>query len=567
MIHIDSLILEEFYNENKDFFENAKVQKIQQPTRKEIILQLRKNAQTGGETKKFYININPEYHHVCFMSKDNEKRRCLEIPKQPPMFCMLLRKHMEGAKILKINKPENERILELFFENYNELGDRIEECLSIELMGKHSNIVLYNTDNNIILGCAHNIGSEKSKERELAGGLPYIYPPKQNKKNLLMTRFDWFESALLKSNDSIKKSISSRYFSLSQIMIEDICKQIDVNADEIAKDIKKEDAQKLFVALHEFFEKQNKNYTVSKDYEKYSCVLELEKKYDSINELLDDYFSFHIEKNIVLSMKTSLNTKINKELKKLNNTLKNQQKQLEKEEKAKLYMLKGNLLTANAYQLKKGEKITALKDYETEEMIEIELDENMTPIENANRYFALYNKTKKACQIAKEMSDETLTEINYYKEILYSIEEANTPEELKEITEEFEPETKQIHNKKNKSDSQISIEKKEINSFTIYVGKNHKQNDYLYSKISSPNDMWFHVLNTPGSHVIIKSQNKTTPDDNTILEAAKLAKQYSTAKNSSKVPVVYTLRKYIKRPQNTKSGFVVYKNETEIVVN
>ena len=567
MIHIDSLILEEFYNENKDFFENAKVQKIQQPTRKEIILQLRKNAQTGGETKKFYININPEYHHVCFMSKDNEKRRCLEIPKQPPMFCMLLRKHMEGAKILKINKPENERILELFFENYNELGDRIEECLSIELMGKHSNIVLYNTDNNIILGCAHNIGSEKSKERELAGGLPYIYPPKQNKKNLLMTRFDWFESALLKSNDSIKKSISSRYFSLSQIMIEDLCKQINVNADEIAKDIKKEDAQKLFVALHEFFEKQNKNYTVSKDYEKYSCVLELEKKYDSINELLDDYFSFHIEKNIVLSMKTSLNTKINKELKKLNNTLKNQQKQLEKEEKAKLYMLKGNLLTANAYQLKKGEKATVLKDYETEEMIEIELDENMTPIENANRYFALYNKTKKACQIAKEMSDETLTEINYYKEILYSIEEANTPEELKEITEEFEPETKQIQNKKNKSDAQISIEKKEINSFTIYVGKNHKQNDYLYSKISSPNDMWFHVLNTPGSHVIIKSQNKTTPDDNTILEAAKLAKQYSTAKNSSKVPVVYTLRKYIKRPQNTKSGFVVYKNETEIVVN
>lgn len=567
MIHIDSLILEEFYNENKDFFENAKVQKIQQPTRKEIILQLRKNAQTGGETKKFYININPEYHHVCFMSKDNEKRRCLEIPKQPPMFCMLLRKHMEGAKILKINKPENERILELFFENYNELGDRIEECLSIELMGKHSNIVLYNTDNNIILGCAHNIGSEKSKERELAGGLPYIYPPKQNKKNLLMTRFDWFESALLKSNDSIKKSISSRYFSLSQIMIEDICKQINVNADEIAKDIKKEDAQKLFVALHEFFEKQNKNYTVSKDYEKYSCVLELEKKYDSINELLDDYFSFHIEKNIVLSMKTSLNSKINKELKKLNNTFKNQQKQLEKEEKAKLYMLKGNLLTANAYQLKKGEKITVLKDYETEEMIEIELDENMTPIENANRYFALYNKTKKACQIAKEMSDETLTEINYYKEILYSIEEANTPEELKEITEEFEPESKQTQNKKNKSDSQISIEKKEINSFTIYVGKNHKQNDYLYSKISSPNDMWFHVLNTPGSHVIIKSQNKTTPDDNTILEAAKLAKQYSTAKNSSKVPVVYTLRKYIKRPQNTKSGFVVYKNETEIVVN
>ena len=125
MIHIDSLILEEFYNENKDFFENAKVQKIQQPTRKEIILQLRKNAQTGGETKKFYININPEYHHVCFMSKDNEKRRCLEIPKQPPMFCMLLRKHMEGAKILKINKPNKSAFLKSKMLSIKKKGESI----------------------------------------------------------------------------------------------------------------------------------------------------------------------------------------------------------------------------------------------------------------------------------------------------------------------------------------------------------------------------------------------------------------------------------------------------------
>ena len=250
MLNIDSLLLEDFYNENKDFLINARVQKIQQPTRREVILQLRNNA----ESKKLYININPEYYHVCFMSKDNEIKRDIQIPKQPPMFCMLLRKHMEGARIVGVNKPDFERILELNFENYNELGDKIEECLSIELMGKHSNIVLYNTDNNIILGCAHNIGEEKSKERELAGGLPYIYPPRQNKKNLLNTRSDHFISHLKKSQLPLKKTVAEKYYALSQAVVEDICDINNISANQNASLLSDTDIKVLFVALHEFLE-------------------------------------------------------------------------------------------------------------------------------------------------------------------------------------------------------------------------------------------------------------------------------------------------------------------------
>lgn len=173
MISIDSLLAEAFVEENRAFFEGAKVQKIQQPTRKELILHLRSNF----ESKKFYINIHPRFHHAALMNKENEAKRNLKIPAQPPMFCMLLRKHMEGAKIVRINKPENERIIELFFENYDEIGAKVEECLSIELMGKHSNIVLYNTDNNIILGCAHNIGSEKAKKGNLRAVCPTFTRP------------------------------------------------------------------------------------------------------------------------------------------------------------------------------------------------------------------------------------------------------------------------------------------------------------------------------------------------------------------------------------------------------
>ena len=566
MLQIDSLLLEAFYLENKDFFENAKVQKIQQPTRKELLIQLRKNTPNGAETKKLYININPQHYHICFVNSQTEAKRNLIIPNQPPMFCMLLRKHMDGAKIVKANKPENERIMELYFENYNEIGDRIEECLSIELMGKHSNIVLYNTDNNIILGCAHNIGEEKSKERELSGGLPYIYPPKQDKKDILKTRFDWFESALLKSNESIKKSISQRYFSLSQFMVEEICNTQNVNAEKIAKEITKEEAQILFISLHEFMEKNNKIFSVSKDYTKYSCVNNYEIKYSTINDMIDDYYSTNINKNLIENLKSNLKTRINKEIKKLENTYEKQKKQLERKEKIDLYQKKGELLTANCYAIKKGIKKISLLDYEKNEYIEIELDEEKTAIENAQRYFALYNKGKKSFIVAKEMSEKTKEEIDYLKQILFDIEICSQYSELQDIAEEFTKE--EAPNKSKKKNKEINVEKREIDNITIYIGKNNKQNDYLYSKISSPEDLWFHTLNTPGSHIILKkSASSQIVKDETILKVAQIAKEFSSAKNSTKVPVVYTLRKYIKRPNNTKSGFVVYKNETEIMVN
>ena len=186
MITFDSLTLKAWIKENKNFLEGARIQKIQQPTRRDFVLTLR----SSGETRKLYININPQYYHVCFMSKDNETRRLIEIPQKPPMFCMQLRKYLENAKISKVNQPEYERILEFYIETYNELSEKIYLCLAVELMGKHSNVVLYSYDTNIILGCAHNVGAEKSREREMAGTLPYIYPPKQKKLDILQLCYE-----------------------------------------------------------------------------------------------------------------------------------------------------------------------------------------------------------------------------------------------------------------------------------------------------------------------------------------------------------------------------------------
>lgn len=230
-----------------------------------------------------------------------------------------------------------------------------------------------------------------------------------------------------------------------------------------------------------------------------------------------------------------------------------------------MYMTKGNLLTANSYAVSAGQKSVTLTDYETNTPVEIQLDETLSVIDNAKRYFALYNKTKKAYQVAQEMSEQTKEEIDYLNQLLFDIDICDNFEELKEIAQEFEPPQKID---KKKKEENIKLTKEEIDGFTVYIGKNNKQNDYLYSKISSGDDVWFHVLNTPGSHVIAKTGSSSQQlKDETVLKIAKLAKQYSTAKNSTKAAVVYTLRKYIKRPNNTKSGFVVYKNETEIVVD
>ena len=187
MITFDSLTLNAFIIENLNFLLGGRINKIQQPTRRELILSIRNQ----GETKSFYINIDPKFYHLCFTSIENIKKKQVKIPDKPPVFCMLLRKYIQNTRISKVVQPENERILELYFETYNELKDKIYLCLAIELMGKYSNIILYNCDTNIIIGCAHNVGSEKSSIREVYGTIPYIYPPKQNNDIFLYKRYDF----------------------------------------------------------------------------------------------------------------------------------------------------------------------------------------------------------------------------------------------------------------------------------------------------------------------------------------------------------------------------------------
>ncbi|CCY63703.1 fibronectin/fibrinogen-binding protein [Clostridium sp. CAG:967] len=470
MITFDSLTLKAWLEENQEYLKGARIQKIQQPTRRDFVFSIRK----GGETKKLYININPQCYHVCFMNKENEAKRLIEIPQKPPMFCMLLRKYLENAVISKVEQPPYERILEFYIETFNELSEKIYLCLAIELMGKHSNVILYSYDTNLIIGCAHNVGAEKSKEREMAGGLPYIYPPGRPK--------NWY------SNEN-----------------------------------------------------------------------SLSVECDDFNSKIDDYYAECIHNDKFKKIQDTYKQLITRRLKKDENSLKKMMYRLEKEFNADKYRLYGDLIMANLYNLKDYSKFVKVYDYENNKDITIELDETRTLKDNANKFYKLYNKGKTSVEKLTELTDNLRNSINYYEQILYSLEIASSVEDLFEITSEIETE------KEKKSVKKSAVEPLELNidGCKVFVGRNNRQNDYIVSKLSRDEDIWLHTKDCAGSHVLLRCDN---PSDELILKCAELAKEYSKGKNSSKVGVIYTKRKYLKKPPAANLGYVTYKNEREIIL-
>lgn len=488
--HFDFLTLSVFLRENIEFLAGARIQKIQQPTRREIIFGMRNQ----GQSRKFYVNISPQFFHACFMAEQNEKKRYIEIPKHPPMFCMLLRKYLEGAKIAKVHQPEGERILEFYFETYDETGEKIYLCLAIELMGKHSNVILYNYDTNVIIGCAHNVGSDKSRERELIGGLPYTYPPKHNL------------SALNNDQDIYPpKSMNRNFFGFYELLKSEI----------------------------------------------------------NVNEQIDSYFANLQQQQKTKEVKSKLFSFVNARLKKIEKALEKIQKQSSKSEDADFYRKNGDLIMANLYQGKDFCKSIELIDYETNQPLKIKLDEKLSLKENAQVFYKLYNKAKTSNLKSQEMIENIGTEKQYFEQVLYSVEEADNIEDLFEIQEEVGI----LKEQKKQKTKEFNILSKKIDGFNVYIGKNNKQNDYIVSKLARDQDLWFHTHNIAGSHVLLRIESGQTVNDKIIFECAKLAKEYSSAKDSSKVGVIYTKAKNLKKPPGANPGYVIYKNEHEIIID
>lgn len=574
MINFDSLCLKYFGSEFAQILTSGRIQKIQQPSRKEIIL----NIRSLGQNYPLYININPQYPHLCVMTKHGEKQREVENPQKPPMFCMLLRKYIEGSKIKKINIPNHERIFEIFVDSYSELGDTEELVLSVELMGKYSNIILYKNSDKTIIGCAHNIGSEKSRVRELSGGLPYIYPEQPQKKDILSTSKEEFFHDMKLLHQPIFWELNQLYYDISVPMAKELCDCCNIYSD--FEKISAIETQKIFDLYDKTcsaLSSMTLNPSISSDKSTYS-IFSLKKEenqtyYSSINEMLNDYFGHFVFEDKMNKIKNKILNITNKNIKYLKKEIEKLTPTQNDSEKALKYKQIGDILAANLYMLTEKQNSVTLKNfYDNNNDITITLNPSISINDNIQKYYKLHSKAKTAMVMNKQRIEKLKEDLYYFLEIQTSTNYADKISTLLEIKEELVSqkilEDTQHVEKKQKIKNTIELDREEINGYTIFIGKNNKQNDYIVSKISRPNDIWMHAQNMPGSHILIKlPPGEETPPDNILLRGAQLAAYYSQGRNSKKVEILYTKRKYLKKPPGAKPGYVTYTEEKTIVVD
>lgn len=517
---LDSLTLQYFYQENYDFINGAIVQKIQLPTRHEIILNIRNLNQDKPQNKKLYININPKYPHICFIDEKTTKLRDIEIPIKPPMFCMQLRKYLNGSKIKDFKIVKYERILELYFDYFDEIGSLTRICLALEFMGKHSNIILYNATNKTIIGAMHNISADKSSIREIYGGINYIYPPLKEKLDILNVSYSTFFE-IAKNKDI--KLISDNFYYFNQSLLESIFENHD-NLEDIFHF-----AQKL---------------------QSGTCIDFISNFWggNTINNAIDNYFSALAFEEILKNKKAKLKKYLSNDIKKLSKMA----SIIPDSSKAEKYKENADLIMSYLYYP------DGLKEYN------IELDETLDLNQNAQKYYQMYKKARTTFEHSQTRFQEAKEKLEYLETIIFNIENSLNFDELKEIKNEI-IDLGYIQDKKEKIES--AIEKVEYKGFEIYIGKNNKQNDFLISKIAQNEDLWFHGYNFPSSHVILKiPNNKKEPSADILEYCAKLTKQNSKARNGGKASIIMTKRKNLKKPPNTYLGYVTYKNEIEIVI-
>jgi len=571
MINFDSLSLKALISEIEPILTEGRVQKVQQPSKNELLLTIRALRQTH----KLYICVDPKYPHVSILSTEDEELRNIEIPKKPPMFCMLLRKHMEGAKINAVEQPNFERILEIKFDSYNEVGERTPMILSCEFMGKHSNIVLYNYETNVIQGCAHPVSHEKSRERELAGGLPYIYPPKQDKYDLTKISTEQFFELAKIMNAPVNVWLNEKFGFISKALATEFCNflEIDIEKNKISA-VSQQKISYLYELIIDTINFENINPSISKD-KKYYSIIAIDKSIkwtsvDSVNSMIDLYFGNQVFMDKFSRLKNYLAGIVKKELKKQSTQLSQHLKTFDSDEKQEKYRQYADIIMANLYKITQGLEYIELENFfDANKIIKIPLDKMLSPNANAQKYYKLYNKGKNAAVHARELAEKIRQEIEYLESIRESINLAENLSDLKEIEQELISQNliKSNNFKESKKEKIKLTEFISSDGFNILVGKNNRQNEFLL-KIANPEDIWLHTLNIPGSHVLIKMpQNVHEVPKITLHEAVYLAAYYSQARESSNVSVVYTRKKFVKKPSGSKPGFVIFTHEKTIVVN
>ena len=534
----DGFFLHHMTAELQEKLQGGRIQKINQPFEQELVLHIRSQRQS----LKLLISAHSVFGRIQLTQTDFTN------PKVPNTFTMILRKYLQGAIIESIQQLENDRILEIAVSNKDEIGDQIQATLIVEIMGKHSNIILVDKSENKIIEAIKHIGFSQNSYRTILPSSTYIYPPKTQAKNPFSIGDEkLFE--ILSTQDLTPKNL--------QIIFQGLGRD---TATELAAQLRS-DRLKQF---RHFFQEKSQPSLTEKSYAAVAFA-DSQETFASLSELLDYYYQDKAERDRVAQQANELIKRVASELEKNRKKLVKQQEELQATDHAEDFRQKGELLTTYLHQVPNDQPVVTLDNYYTGQAINIALDVALTPSQNAQRYFKKYQKLKEAVKHLTNLIEETKASIAYLESVELLLQQASLSE-IDELREEL-IETgylKRRHRekiaKRQKPERYLASDGKTI----ILVGKNNLQNDELSFKMAKKGELWFHAKDIPGSHVIITEN--LDPSDEVKTDAAELAAYFSKARHSNLVQVDMIEAKKLHKPTGGKPGFVTYRGQKTLRV-
>ncbi len=530
---------------------NGRLSKIYQPFEQDLILVFRKNR----KNYQLLISANAQYPRI-YLTKET-----IANPDKAPTFVMVLRKYLEGSVLKSIKQVGVDRIINFEFSNRNELGDQIKLILSVELMGRHSNVILYNQKDNHIIDLLKRINPDENRARILLPRAKYELPPLKPGLNGFKIDKNNFEK-LKKENpdpaDLVRKMDGMDRDDHQELLgyLED-----EYSYDSFKTFFNQFDNPKAFVL------KTPKNKRRIYLYLPYHLELEKESSDSDLNHALDEFYEYQANRDWVKQKASKVERVVKNEQKKLSKKVIKLKKQLDLAENSEGYRIRGEILNAHLNEVKPGMKKVALPNYyNNNQPLEIRLDPALSPARNAQKYFTRYKKLRDSIKHVNEQIKIAQENLTYFDSIQTAIDNAD-PEDINQINDELI--NQGYIKKQNKRRRRKKITERNLNKFKlssgkiVFVGKNNYQNDWLTLKKANKTDYWFHVKNMPGSHVILRDDHPTEQD---IQEAAEIAAYFSKGKLSAHVQVDYVQDKRVKKPNGAKPGFVIYTGQNSIQV-
>ena len=535
----DGFFLHHMVEELRRELVNGRIQKINQPFEQELVLQIRSNRQSH----RLLLSAHPVFGRIQLT------QTTFENPAQPSTFIMVLRKYLQGALIESIEQVENDRIVEMTVSNKNEIGDHIQATLIIEIMGKHSNILLVDKSSHKILEVIKHVGFSQNSYRTLLPGSTYIAPPSTESLNPFTIKDEkLFE--ILQTQETTAKNLQSLFQGLGR---------------DTANELESILVSEKLSTFRNFFNQETQPCLTETSFSPVPFANQVGEPFTSLSDLLDTYYKDKVERDRVKQQASELIRRVENELQKNRHKLKKQEKELLATDNAEEFRQKGELLTTFLHQVPNDQDQVILDNYYTNQPITIALDKALTPNQNAQRYFKRYQKLKEAVKYLTDLIEETKATILYLESVETVLNQAGL-EEIAEIREELiqtgfiRRRQREKIQKRKKPEQYLASDGKTI----IYVGRNNLQNEELTFKMARKEELWFHAKDIPGSHVVISGN--LDPSDEVKTDAAELAAYFSQGRLSNLVQVDMIEVKKLNKPTGGKPGFVTYTGQKTLRV-